>query len=160
MPKEYPYYELNFPMPPSVNAMHTVTGGFRNRKTGKWERTVCQSDEYKSWQARAALIYRDRFPGGVSRLIGRLSVHYIFIWNAQDRGVYSSDLSNREKCLTDFLESKFFENDNQIDEQHHFRRISDLGQNRVICRIYAIDDRRYHDPSLIFNPLQEGTTND
>jgi len=135
--------------------MHTMAGGFFNRGTRKWERTVCQSEEYRSWLQRAALKYRDRFPGGVSHLTGRLAVHYIFIWSSQDRGCYSSDVSNREKCLTDFLESKFFEDDKQIDEQHHYRRISELGQNRVICRIYAINDRRYNDPELIFNPLDE-----
>lgn len=85
-------------------------------------------------------------------LEGRLRVDYIFIWASSDRGHLTSDVSNREKCLTDFLEGKFFENDKAIDEQHHYRRISELGKSRAICRIYAIPDRRYDDPNRIFNP--------
>lgn len=149
---EYPYYEICLPLPPSVNAMHTVAGGFFDRKNRKWQRTVTRSDEYLLWIQRASVIYRNAFPGGVGKLEGRLSAHYIFIWNSKDRGHLLSDVTNREKCLTDFLEHKFFENDKAIDEQHHFRRISDVGQSRVICRIYAINDRRYDDPELIFNP--------
>lgn len=144
------------PLPPSVNAMHTVAGGYYNRATKKWQRTVCQSEEYRSWQQRAAVAYRNNFPGGAAHLTGRLSAHYIFMWNSDDRGVLSSDLANREKCLTDFLEHKFFENDKAIDETHLYRRIVDVGQSRVICRIYAINDRRYDDPDLIFNPRPKG----
>lgn len=152
-----PYYEINLPLPPSVNAMHTVGGGFRNPKTGKMTRVQCRSEEYRNWIEYAAVCYRNAFPGGVGKLDGRLRVDYVFIWNKSDRGVHSSDVSNREKCLTDFLEGKFFENDKAIDEQHHYRRITDVGQNRVICRVYAIDDRRYYDPDLIFNPKKETT---
>ena len=149
-----PFHEIMLPLPPSVNAMHTVARGSFSRGNGKWERTICRSDEYKNWLQHAAIAYRNKFPGGVFQLEGRLSVHYIFIWNKKDRGVHTSDVSNREKCLTDFLEKKFFENDKQIDEQHHFRRISEVGQNRVICRIYAIPERRYDDPDQIFNPTK------
>lgn len=150
--KEYPYYEITLPLPPSVNAMHTQTNGFFDRAKKKWRRTVCRSAEYEDWIQRAAVKFRNEFPGGVGKLTGRLSAHYIFIWNVKDPGSISSDISNREKCLSDFLEHKFFENDRQIDEQHHYRRITEVGQSRAMCRIYAIEDNRYDDPDLIFNP--------
>lgn len=148
----YPYYEITLPLPPSVNAMHTVSRGFRSPRTGKWERTLPRSEEYRNWIQRAAVCFRNAFPGGAGHLTGRLAAWYVFIWNDKDRGYLTSDVSNREKCLTDFLEHKFFENDKAIDEQHHFRRISDVGQSRVICRIYAIPDRRYDPAENIFNP--------
>lgn len=153
---EFPFYEIVLPLPPSVNAMHSVAGGFFNRATRKWTRTITQSQEYKDWQQRAAVAYRNKFPGGVGHLEGRLAVHYIFCWNSRDPGSISSDINNREKCLSDFLEGRFFENDKAIDESHFFRRIVEAGQNRAICRIYAINDRRYDAPELIFNPTKEG----
>lgn len=152
---DLPYYEILLPLPPSVNAMHTVGRGIFNPRTKKWDRVQTRSEEYRNWIQHAAVCYRNAFPGGASKLTGRLRVDYIFIWHSSDTGHISSDVSNREKCLTDFLEAKFFENDKFIDEQHHYRRVSDVGQNRVLCRVYAIPDRRYDDPLLIFNPKME-----
>lgn len=147
-----PYYEITLPLPTSVNAMHEVSRGFRNPKTGKWHRVNARSDDYNAWIKTAAVEYRNKYKGGVRKFKGRLRVDYIFIWNAKDRGRNSSDIGNREKCLSDFLEHKLFDNDNQIDEQHQYRRISADYKNCVIVRVYEIPDRRYNDPLEIFNP--------
>lgn len=148
----YPYYEITLPLPTSVNASKTVGKGYRNPKTGKWTRTVSRSTEYNNWIQFAAVEYRNQFKGGVQKFFGRLRVDYIFIWNDLDKGRDSSDIGNREKCLSDFLEHKFFDNDNQIDEQHQYRRISPDYKNCVIVRVYEINDRRYDNPMLIFSP--------
>jgi Holliday junction resolvase RusA-like endonuclease len=148
---QVPYHEIRLPLPTSVNAMHTVSKGFRCPKTGKWRRTQTRSSEYSGWIQEAAVIYRNTFPGGVQKFKGRLRVDYIFVWNEADKGRNSSDISNREKCLSDFLEHKFYQNDNQIDEQHHYRRIRADYESCVILRVYEIPDRRYDDPMLIFS---------
>lgn len=146
-----PYYEISLPMPPSVNNMHTVGRGFYNKKTRKYERVQTRSPDYKDWIEFAGVCYRNKYKGGVFKLEGRLRADYIFCWHEKDFGRNSSDISNREKCLSDFLENKLYENDNQIDEQHHYRRIVKDGQSRVMVRIYAIDDRRFLDPDLIWD---------
>jgi len=145
-----PYYQIILPLPTSVNAMHTVGRGFKNPKTGKFQRVTARSQEYNQWIQFAGVAYRNAYPGGVQKFKGRLRADYVFIWHENDRGRNSSDLTNREKCLSDFLEHKFYENDNQIDEQHHYRRIVKDGENRVICRIYEIPDRRFDNPMDIF----------
>lgn len=148
-----PYYEIVIPLPPSVNEMYQVGGGIFNPKTRKTMRVKTKSKEYLAWEDAAGRAWRENFPHGVSKLTGRLSAVYCFIWHEKDTGRFSSDVSNREKCASDFFEHKFYENDNMIDEQHHYRRISASGQNRLWARIYAIPDRRYDDPELIFNPV-------
>lgn len=148
---EVPFYQITLPLPTSVNAMHTIGRGFFNKKTGKYQRVNTRSSEYKTWLDYASISYRNTFPCGVQKFKGRLRVDYIFVWNDVDKGRDSSDIGNREKVLSDFLEKKFYENDNQIDEQHQYRRISSRYQNCVILRIYEIPDRRYEDPMLIFS---------
>lgn len=151
-----PYYEITLPLPPSVNAMHTVGKGNYNYKTRHTSRVVARSEEYTKWDELASAYFRNKFgPCGVHQLTGRLQAIYVFLWNKSDPGHLSSDVANREKCLTDFLEGKFFKNDNQLDDVRCIRRIVETGQNRAICRIYAIPDRRYDNPDLIFNPPQE-----
>ena len=150
-----PYYEIELPLPTSVNAAHTVGKGFLNPKTGKWQRVKARSSDYNNWIQAAAVEYRNLFKGGVQKFEGRLRVDYIFVWNVKDRGRNSSDISNREKVISDFLEHKFYENDNQIDEQHHYRRIGDDEKTRVICRVYEIEDRRYNPPYEILNPKEK-----
>lgn len=140
---QYPSFTITLPLPTSVNAMHTVSRGFRCPKTKKWKRVEARSGEYTDWLARAAVKYRGAFPMGVEPFTGRLRVDYWFLWHEGDKGRESSDLSNREKCLSDFLQGKFFVDDKQIDEQHHYRRIVTDGESRVIVRIYEIEDRRF-----------------
>lgn len=142
------YYEIVLPLPTSVNASHTVG---RNRNGGH----IVRSSEYNKWVQFAAVAYRNQYPGGVPKFEGRLRVDYIFVWDDADKGRNSSDLSNREKTLSDFLEHKFFENDKQIDEQHHYRRIRATGKegSHVLVRVYEIEDRRFNDPALIFYPI-------
>lgn len=153
-----PYYEITLTLPTSVNAAHAVSRGHKDKKTKKWTRVKIRSAEYTEWLDTAGREYRRQFPCGIgNRFTGRLRVDYIFIWNKGSRSTPLSDVSNREKVLSDFLESKFFDNDNQIDEQHHYRRIVTEGINRVIVRIYEISDRRYDDPALIFNPVKAET---
>jgi len=155
----FPYYEIILPLPPSVNDMYQVGGGVFCRKTKKTMRVQTKSAAYKEWEDRAGTAWRNHFPHGASFLTGRLRADYIFIWHDKDPGRFSSDVSNREKCASDFLEKKLYENDNMIDEQHHFRRISAVGQNRLWARIYAIPDRRHDDPALIFNPVPKTERN-
>lgn len=148
----FPYYQITLPLPTSVNSSHTVGKGYFNRNSGKWERVKPRSKDYREWIAHAGRWYRQQYPEGVQKFTGRLRVDYIFIWHENDKGVDSSDIGNREKCLSDFLEKKFFDDDKAIDEQHHYRRIVNHGENRVLLRIYEINDRRYDNPELIFNP--------
>lgn len=152
---QYPFYEITLTLPTSVNSSHTVSKGYRCPKTKTWKKNVVRSSEYADWIEIALREYREQFPSGVyQKFTGRLRVDYIFIWNHESRGRNSSDISNREKALSDFLENKFFENDNQIDEQHHYRRIVPFTENKVMVRIYEIEDRRYRDPLEIFTPKQ------
>jgi len=147
----FPYYEITLGMPTSVNRSREVG---KNKKGGY----IVRSSEYESWLQYAAIEFRNQFPFGVSeKFKGRLRVDYIFCWTADSPGRLSSDISNREKALSDFLEKKFFENDNQIDEQHHYRRIIPSGHNHVLVRIYEIDDRRFRKPGLIWSPALETT---
>lgn len=89
---------------------------------------------------------------------GRISVTYIFILNVNDKMIaHGSDISNREKALSDFLEKKFYLNDNQIDEQYHVRRLTTEGPHRVIVRVMEIPDRRFDDPMLILKPSESST---
>lgn len=113
-------------------------------------RLKTRSTEYKSWLSIAAYEYRQQFPAGVQTFKGRIRVDYIFIWNKTSLGRNSSDIGNREKVLSDFFEHKFFDNDNQIDEQHQYRRFVMSGPNRVCVRIYQIPDRRFDDWKTIF----------
>lgn len=147
----FPFYEITLTLPTSVNASHTVG---RNRRGGH----IVRSSEYKSWIKIASVEYRQQYRSGVGRKFsGRLRVDYIFIWNETSRGRLGSDISNREKVLSDFLQDKFFDNDKQIDEQHHYRRITKEGADRVLLRVYEIPDRRFDDPGLIFNPKPKET---
>lgn len=147
------YFEITLPLPTSVNASHTIG---RSRKGGH----IVRSKDYNDWLTIAAVYFRHQYRSGVEAMFsGRLRVDYIFIWHEKSRGRNSSDISNREKVLSDFLQDKFFENDKQIDEQHHYRRIVADGPDRVLLRIYEIPDRRFDDPALIFNPnLKKETT--
>jgi Holliday junction resolvase RusA-like endonuclease len=114
----FPFYQITLSLPTSVNASHTIG---RNRRGGH----ICRSSEYREWVQIASIEYRQQYRSGVDRMFaGRLRVDYIFIWNEKSRGRLGSDISNREKVLSDFLQDKFFQNDKQIDEQHHYRRIS------------------------------------
>lgn len=137
-------------MPTSVNASHTVGKGFKD-KSGKWRKVVVRSPEYTDWLEWAGLEWRKQFPRGVAeKFTGRLRVDYLFVFTEGTSGAVLSDIGNREKVLSDFLQHKFFENDKQIDEQHQFRRLTKHGKPRVIVRVTEIPDRR-------FEPFEEPT---
>lgn len=140
------YYEITLPLPVSINAAHTHGGGYRCRKTGKWRGVVARSKEYDAWIQWANAEWALQFPRGLKEMFkGRIRVDYLFVWNEEDRGALSSDIGNREKVLSDFLQKKFFQNDNQIDEQHQVRRITRTRRTCAIIRIVEIPDRRYED---------------
>ncbi|HEX3100275.1 MAG TPA: RusA family crossover junction endodeoxyribonuclease [Pyrinomonadaceae bacterium] len=144
------YYQIFLPLPTSVNASHTVGAGFRNRKTGKWTRVKTRSKDYRDWIEAAGQAWRDQFCNGISKQFsGRIGVVYIFVWPLNDPSPLS-DIGNREKVLSDFLQDKFYQNDNQIDEQRHYRRVWGNKRPYVWVRIYEIPDSRYSDPALIF----------
>ena len=146
-----PFYQLTLSMPCSVNASHTVA---RNKKGGN----IVRSPDYTGWLQMAHIEFRNQFQSGIGKkFTGRIRADYIFIWNELSRGKDSSDISNREKVLSDFLQNKFFENDNQIDEQHHYRRFLPNCKDHVLARIYEIPDRRRDDLSLIFPDLLRTT---
>ena len=113
-----------------------------------------RSKEYRDWLNEAAIQYRKQFPGGVSPFASsRIRVDYVFVWVDGARGTALSDVANREKALSDFLQKKFYENDNQIDENSHYRRLVKTGKNHVIIRVTEIPDRRHDDVGLIFAEL-------
>lgn len=134
-------YTIKLPIPTSVNNSHGVGP---NRKGGH----IIRSDAYKNWLLDAAVVYRNTFPGGVIYLKGRLRVDYVFCFNPKQLPL--SDVDNRIKCLNDFLQHKFFENDKQIDDIHAYRRATKEASSFVIARIAEIADRRYDDPLLLF----------
>ncbi len=140
-------FEITLPLPTSVNRCYEVG---RNFKGGQIIRTA----EYTAWIAEAKHWWTREFNYGVKKLFaGRLRCDYVFMLNQNDKIVaHGSDISNREKPLSDFLEKKFYLNDNQIDEQHHYRRLTNEGPHRVMVRVTEIPDRRWDDPMLIFNP--------
>jgi len=149
-------YEITLPLPTSINAAHTVGGGYKCKVTGKWRRQVVRSDDYNTWVQYAGIEWRKQFPYGVAEIFtGRIRVDYIFLWIDGARGTESSDIGNREKVLSDFLQKKFFENDRLIDEQHQYRRLTRHGENRVIVRVTEIPDHRFDDPRDVLQPLQK-----
>lgn len=125
-------YQIVLPMPPSLNAMHGYARG------GK---VVYRSDKYKAWLEYAGISYRMQYPCGVQLLSGRLRAQYLYIFT----DTRDSDVFNREKCLSDFLQNKFFVNDSQIDEGQVFKRKSSHGQSRVRVWITEIPDNRHLD---------------
>lgn len=129
---------ITLPLPPSVNAMH----GYGNKIGSKRAPGVFRSAEYNEWIQYAGIEWRRQFPWGVPVLMqGRLRAQYIFTF-IDNRG---HDICNREKCLSDFLQEKIFENDSQIDEAHFLRRIERGGKSRVDCWITEIPDTRFVD---------------
>ncbi len=137
------YYEITLPLPVSVNASHDVGGGYFCRKTKKWRKQVTRSEEYRNWIDFAGAAWRNSFPGGIrEKFKGRIRVDYLFIWRDRSPGAETSDIGNREKVLSDFLQHKFFENDSQIDEQHQYRRFIPESENCVIVRITEVPDNR------------------
>ncbi len=131
------------PLPVSVNASHSLSRG---------KRGVIRSAEYTSWIDSASRAYRKQFPQGFHpTLTGRISVTYVFCWPNGSRGAATSDISNREKVLSDFLQKKIFENDKQIDEQHHYRRITSCGESCVHICVKEIPECRHLDPLDIIN---------
>jgi hypothetical protein len=101
----FPSYDLTLPLPTSVNQNYQVA---RNRKGG----FIVRSPEYTKWIDEAGRFWRDQYRYGVKELFsGRIKVIYVFILNDSDFQVsQSSDISNREKGLSDFLERKFYLN--------------------------------------------------
>lgn len=99
----------------------------------------------------AGVAWRDQFPGGVAKIFtGRLRVDYVFVWPINDPAGLSSDIGNREKVLSDFLQKKFFPNDNQIDEQRQYRNLWGGQRPYVIVRVSEIKDTRCTDPMKRF----------
>lgn len=145
--------EIILPMPPSINNAYSLTKAKRvpDGKGGwGWERSKVRSPEYNAWTQKARIqwnYHAERH--GNEFLCGRLGIKAFFIWNENSKSICdiangeSSDIDNRIKCLADFLQSKFFENDKQIDVHHHERRIFPDGDDRVHLRVYEIRDRRY-----------------
>lgn len=128
-------FSLVLPMPPSLNKMHVF---------GKGGKVVARSSEYKDWIQYAGVSFRKQFPRHPEPLTGRLRVQYMFIFTTFQH--LASDTFNREKCLSDFLEGIFFENDNMIDEGMVYKRIgTPQGKNRVRIWLEEIEDLRIID---------------
>jgi len=135
-------FYLTLPMPPSINAMHDYT----KRVKGKHQMGVFRSSEYTDWIQYAGIEWRRQSNfGSLAMLHGRLRAQYVFIFDS-DR---DQDVNNREKCLSDFLQNKLFENDCQIDESFHWRRIMRHTPPKVHCWLTEIPDQRFID---MFNP--------
>lgn len=143
-------------MPPSVNALHTVGAGYRNRKTQKWERVKTRSKDYTDWVEAAGREWRRQFPEGVpAPLTGRVRMVCAYVWPINGPGGALSDVDNRGKSLQDFLQGKFYDNDVQIDEPRPYKRIWGAKRPYAWVRVYEIKDCRYTDPRLIFEPENE-----
>lgn len=141
--------------------MHTVRrgqGGNRFPKPSAVD--FSRSSEYKNWLIDAGIAWRKKYPHGVRKFANRVRVDYVFIWVAGSPGAQTSDIGNREKVLSDFIEGKVYENDKQIDEQGQYRRFvppynadGSKNENHAIVRVTEIPDRRNDDPYLIFEAL-------
>lgn len=159
------YYQFTLPMPVSINAAHTVRRGEVPKKYQKYQPPspvdFARSKEYTDWLIDAGIQWRKAFPFGVQKLGGRIRVDYCFVWVDGARGTALSDIGNREKALSDFIQGKVFENDRNIDEQGQYRRLvpafdvstNKKNENHVIIRVTEIPDRRHDDPALIFKAL-------
>lgn len=147
------FYQFTLPLPISVNAMHTVRRGEGAKRYTPSPVEFTRSKEYKDWLIDAGIAFRKVFAHGLVKFTGRVRVDYCFVWQESARGASASDIANREKVLSDFLQGKVYDNDNQIDEQGHYRRYVKVGQPHVIVRVTEIPDRRYDDPALIFEAL-------
>lgn len=126
-------YRITLPLPPSINAAHT-----RNKKGG-----VFRSSDYLEWIERAGQFWRAAFPNGTPRLLtGRLRLQLMIVRHNEK----ACDIGNYEKIIADYFEKKFYENDNQIDENFQYRRI-DLSamQSYIRCWVKEIPDQRYID---------------
>jgi Holliday junction resolvase RusA-like endonuclease len=131
-------YHIILPLPPSVNDMWQYNGP---------RRPVSRSKAYEAWIEHAGIWWRRQYPSGAPKLLqGRLLAQYVFFFiDARPH-----DIFNREKCLSDYLERKFYANDSQIDEGHVMRRIDRSKKaNEVHVWLTEIEDRRFVD---IFNP--------
>lgn len=118
-------------------------------------RVVTRSDDYSKWILSANAAWGDQFPGGISKIFkGRLAVYYVFVWPIADQAGISSDIGNREKVLSDFLQHKFFENDCQIDEQRQYRNLWGNKRPYAIVRVSEVKDTRYTDPMKRFENWQ------
>ncbi len=137
-------YSIELPLPVSVNASHAIGRGRKGQH-------IIRSVDYKNWLAFANQAWREQYRGGVrEQFQGRISLHCIFLWRDGARGTATADLDNRLKSLQDFLQGKFYENDNQIDEIHAYRRLTTHGENRVMARVIEIQETRHRDVAEIF----------
>jgi len=148
-------YAIVLPMPPSINAAHSVGRKFSKGRTAARygsDRTISRSEEYTNWLQWAAIAFRDHcLKSKVTFLRGRIKVQYIFIFKTQ-----AGDTDNRIKVCQDFLQHKFFENDSQIDDITALKRISKDQGGQVIIIMEEMPDQRYDDPMELFNQLYQG----
>lgn len=125
-------YHITLPLPPSVNAMYA-----RDKRGG-----TRRSGEYTAWVQYAGIAWRKQFPAGVPSLMtGRLRASYVHIFTD---GI-PRDIDNYCKVASDYLQGKFYQNDNQIDEWHIVRRLEKGGENRTMIWITQIADTRHVD---------------
>ena len=123
---------ITLPLPPSVNAMYA-----RDRRG-----STRRSSEYTDWIQYAGISWRKQYPAGAPALLtGRLRASYVHIFTD---GI-PRDIDNYVKCAADYLQGKFYLNDNQIDEWHILRRLSKEGDNRTMIWIAQTSDVRHVD---------------
>jgi len=134
------YYLLTLPMPISVNKAWDIGRGRAGRH-------LKRSDEYDEFTRRANTVWQSlcRQQGIPEHLDGRLRLDICFnIHNVL------SDTSNRVKILEDWLQGKFFKNDNQIDDIRLTKRIwREIPEQAEVC-ISQIEDLRFQDPRQFF----------
>lgn len=118
-------YEIVLPLPPSVNAAY--------RSTGRgWYKTAA----YKKWLEKAEIAYQQNYPENVTAIQGPVRAEYTIIQGDKR----PRDIANYDKCLSDFLEGRFFENDAQIDLMILARQYGSKGSNLVHVYVQKMDE--------------------
>ena len=130
-----PKFTLRLPLPPSLNQAYRGTGI-------KGNYGLMRTQQYKDWLTNAGFFFRQQFPLGIpaaDMIGGRIFMQYIVYQCDNIR----RDVDNYSKIVSDWLQGKFFANDEQIDEIHITKRI-DLSINRNLLYVFIteIEDRR------------------
>ena len=123
--------EIKLPLPPSLNSMYVPS---------KWGKGFSRSGDYSKWLEEAGPYWRRAFPRGVEMLTGRLRLDLTMI----RKNTTECDLGNYEKIIADYLEGKFYQNDNQIDENSMTRRIDQTAKKHfLLAKVSEIPDNRF-----------------
>lgn len=106
-----------------------------------------RSDAYDEYTRKSNEVWQRlcRQEGIPAKIEGRIRLDICFNFHHT-----TSDLSNRMKVFEDWLQNKFFDNDNQIDSLRVDKRIwREIPEQVEVC-ISTMEDLRFQDPRLYF----------